>query len=106
MSEALLYLAIISWWQCTLDTLGAQRNLEMPKVVIAMPDQSRARQGGEVRGYYDYVTNTVTAVDRKAVIHEFFHAALYQTEGLAAMRDELRVREAAGRAMKAIEEGP
>lgn len=82
-------------WQAVLATVVEPEDLSglrMPRVVMARPSQGLARQGGEVRGTYNHITNTATAMDAEALVHELCHAALFQTEGLAAMRDELRVR--------------
>ncbi len=82
-------------WQAVIATVVESEDitgLRMPRVIMARPSQELARQGGEVRGAYQPLTNTATAMDAEALVHEFCHAALFQTEGLAAMRDELRVR--------------
>lgn len=63
------------------------------------------------RGWCDPIGNVVTvrlhssrgrqawgAGDADVLRHEFVHAVLYQTEGLAAMRDEARVRALLGQA--------
>ena len=82
-------------WQAVLATVVEPEDvsgLRMPQVIMGTPSQELAREGGEVRGTYDPVTNTATAMDEKALVHELCHAALFQAKGLAAMYDELRVR--------------
>lgn len=80
-------------WQSVLVTVGVKpEEVQMPKVIMAKLSQELARQGGEVRGTYNPITHTATAVDEEALRHELCHAVLFKTEGFAAMRDELRVR--------------
>ncbi len=82
-------------WQAVIATVVESADvtgLRLPRVIMAKPSQELARQGGEVRGDYNHIANIATAMDVKALVHEFCHAALFQTEGLAAMRDEMRVR--------------
>jgi cytochrome c1 len=85
-------------WRCAVAALGAEHieGLKMPKVIFEKPPQGLARRGGEVYGAYNPYTNTVTATADEALVHEFCHAVLFQTEGLAAMRDEARVRAQCG----------
>ena len=61
-------------------------------MLLQRPSQRLSRCGGEVRGAYDFLADTVTALDYDAVRHELVHAALFKTEGLVASRDEARVR--------------
>jgi hypothetical protein len=91
-------------WQRAVVAVGAAERIEdlrMPKVIFDKPPQGLARRGGEVRGAYNPFTNTATAMDYEALVHEFCHAALFQTEGLAAMRDEVRGRDLM---LKAVEQ--
>jgi hypothetical protein len=107
-------------WQSAVVAVGHAdriKDLRMPKVIFEKPPQSLVRSGDEVYGFYNHFINTVTIspglgraprkwgqppvrrrTTEEVLVHEFCHAVLFQTEGLAAMHDEARVR---GLTMKA-----
>jgi len=93
-------------WCGVLEVLQAEQGKEQliirPRVLISLPDQNLSRYGGVVLGFYNFLSNTIVAVDQDVLVHELFHAALFQLEGVVASRDEERVRRLSNRHGKRI----